>query len=109
MKFHQAPEIVKDAKGFLVPPSEFDIQFYYAGVPNPNIPPISTCVLETIDINYAPDGFNAYEVPTENVPAVGRTGMPVAINLTLQFKEVNYLTKEDYKSENGLTSLSPFK
>ena len=98
LTFHQAPEILDDfgqAKGFLVPPSEFDIQFYYNGAQNPNIPSVGTCVLESIQVNYAPNGFTAYEIPGENAPALGRTGMPVAIQLTLQFKEVVIITKSD--------------
>jgi hypothetical protein len=104
LRFHQAPEILKGDKGsetsgFLVPPSEFDIKFYYAGGENPNIPQIATCVLTTIDINYAPNGFSAYEVPGENKPSLGRTGMPVAIQATLQFQETTYLTKEDFRED----------
>jgi hypothetical protein len=56
-------------------------------------------VLTTIDVNYAPNGFSAYEVPGENSPALGRTGMPVAIQLTLQFQETTFLTKEDYRND----------
>lgn len=97
LKFHSSPEFEKNTgKGFLIPPSEFDIRFYYGGGQNPNIPPIATCVLTTIDVNYAPNGWAAYEIPGENKPSLGRTGMPVAIQMSLQFKEVTYLTKEDY-------------
>lgn len=99
MRFHQAPEILEGAGGFLVPPSEFDIKFYYAGRENPNIPQIATCVLTTLDINYAPNGWSAYETPGENNPALGRTGMPVAIQATLQFQEVTYLTKSDFRKD----------
>jgi hypothetical protein len=99
LRFHQAPEFVKDSQGFLTPPSEFDIRFYYGGSQNPNIPQIATCVLTTIDVNYAPNGFTAYEVPGENFPALGRTGMPVAIQLTLQFQEITYLTKRDFRGD----------
>ena len=93
--FHQAPEILAGAGGFLVPPSEFDIQFYYNGAQNPNIPTVGTCILKGIQVNYAPNGFTAYEIPGENAPALGRTGMPVAIQITLQFQEVVILTKND--------------
>lgn len=105
LRFHQAPELLKETQGFLVPPSEFDIKFYYAGAQNPNIPPISTCVLTGIDVNYAPNGFSAYEVPGENKPALGRTGMPVAIQVNLQFQETTYLTKEDFKNTRGSATL----
>ena len=93
--FHQAPEILAGAGGFLIPPSEFDIQFYYNGAQNPNIPTVGTCILKGIQVNYAPNGFTAYEIPGENAPALGRTGMPVAIQITLQFQEVVILTKTD--------------
>ena len=56
-------------------------------------------MLESIDLNYAPNGFSAYEVPGENKPSLGKTGMPVAIQMTLQFKETTYLTKEDFRQD----------
>jgi hypothetical protein len=100
LRFHQAPEILKEnggvAGGFLVPPSEFDIRFYYSGSENPNIPQIATCVLTTMDVNYAPNGWSAYEVPDEFKPSIGRTGMPTAIQITLSFQETTYLTKDDF-------------
>jgi len=100
LKFHQAPEISTEGKGFfLVPPSEFDIQFYYNGKINPNIPRISTCVLESIDLDYAPNGFTAYEVPNEPKPSLGRTGMPVAIRMSLQFKETDIITKSFFGTD----------
>ena len=98
LRFHQAPEIAENTNSFfLVPPSEFDIKFYYNGKENDNIPKISTCVLETITVDYAPNGFSAYEVQNEPYPSIGRTGMPVAIRLSLQFKETEYLTKQHYR------------
>lgn len=100
-RFHQAPELVQGAQGFLIPPSEFDIRFYYGGAQNPNIPQIATCILTTLDVNYAPNGWTAYEVPGENNPSLGRTGMPVAIQLTLQFQEKSYLTKKDFRNDNS--------
>lgn len=105
-RFHQAPELVKGAEGFLIPPSEFDIKFYYAGSMNPNIPAMATTVLTQIDVNYTPNGWTAYEVPGENKPALGRTGMPVAIQLMLQFKETTFLTKDDFKDDSGVKSLA---
>jgi hypothetical protein len=95
--FHQAPEINTDTNGyFLVPPSEFDIKFYYNGVENPNIPKISTCVLTSIDMDYAPNGFSTYEVVGENRPGIGKTGMPVAIRMSLQFTETEILLKDHF-------------
>lgn len=98
LKFHQAPEIATEGAGaFLIPPSEFNIEFYYNGEINPNIERISNCVLESIDYDYAPNGFSAYE--TENPsPSSGGTGMPVAIRLSLAFKETEYKTKSNYSN-----------
>lgn len=98
LRFHQAPELLEGAGGFLVPPSEFEIKFYYGASENPNIPPILTSVLTNIDVNYAPNGFSAYEVAGENKASLGRTGMPVAIQVLLQFQEITYLTKKDFNS-----------
>jgi hypothetical protein len=93
-RFHQAPEIDRQTRGFFfVPPSEFDIKFYYNGYENENIPKISTCVLTNVSIDYAPNGFAAYEVPGDLRPKIGRSGMPVATRLTLQFQEVEMITK----------------
>lgn len=106
LRYHQAPSKLNSSEngaeigGFLVPPSEFDIKFYYGGRENPNIPPIaSNCILKTIDVNYAPEGFQTYEVPGENFPTYGRTGMPVHINVQLQFQETKYLTKDDFNKD----------
>jgi hypothetical protein len=106
LQFHQAPEIRKDSYSvFLIPPSEFDIKFYYNGHENPNIPKISTCVLENIDVDYAPGGFSTYEVPGQFKPTEGGTGMPVAIRLSLSFKETEFMTKDHYqKSDTSYSS-----
>ena len=99
LRFHQAPEIKSNSGGyFLIPPSEFDIKFYYNGKINPNIDPVSSCVLTGINIDYAPGGFTAYERLNELRPALGRTGMPVNINLSLSFTETLYITKDKYSN-----------
>lgn len=104
--FHQAPEVLQQGAGalggyFLVPPSEFDIKFYYNGLENPNIPKISTCVLSAIDVDYAPNGFSAYETDKRE-PKKGGTGMPVGIKLRLQFTETEIMTKRNFKSNSGI-------
>jgi hypothetical protein len=102
-RFHQAPELdlyeSGRQTGMLIPPSEFDIKFYYAGKQNPNIPRIGSCVLQNVQVNFAPRGWSAYEVPGENSPSLGRTGMPTAIQMSLQFKETTYITKQDFSSQ----------
>jgi len=105
LKFHQAPEVKTGTAGyFLVPPSEFDIEFYYNGQINPNIPTISTCVLMSIDMDYAPNGFHTFETPGDNSPQLGATGMPTAIRMDLSFKETEIMTKFNFQDEAGLIS-----
>jgi len=100
LQFHQAPELKREFNGYyLIPPSEFDIKFYCNGQINTNIPAISTCVLQSVDVDYAPHGFTAYEVPGQITPSEGGTGMPVAIQLTLQFREAEIMTKDNFNTE----------
>lgn len=94
-KFHAAPELVSGTFGrYLLAPSAFDIKFFYNGQINPNIPKISTCYLQNVQADYAPNGFSAYEVQGQNTPSLGGTGTPVAIRLQLQFMEGTMITKE---------------
>lgn len=115
LRFHQAPEILgaENIGGlggfFLVPPSEFDIKFFYNGMENPNIPKISTCVLTNLDIDYAPNGFSTYEIPTQPTPRKGQTGMPVAIRLSMEFKETEMLTKSNFSRDAGRASKQEIK
>jgi hypothetical protein len=104
LRFHQAPEIKKNSGGFfLIPPSEFDISFMYNGKVNPNMDAISTCVLKNIAVDYTPKGFYAFEsLGSIDTPEIGRTGMPVGINLSLSFMETQIITKEYYAGyDNG--------
>lgn len=83
-KFHAAPEIPETGNGrYFVPPDEFDIVFMYGDKRNPNLPNLSTCVLQGIDINYASAGqwTTFYD------------GMPVEISMQLRFKEVEIIHK----------------
>lgn len=103
LRFHQAPEIMSGTAGyFMVPPSEFDVEFYYDGQINPNIPQISTCVLTNVSADYAPNGFRAYEVPGSIGPSLGKTGMPFAIRLDLTFRELEIMTKFNYQRDESL-------
>lgn len=107
-KYHQSPELKSGTQGqFLVPPSEFDIEFFYNGRVNMNVPKVKSCVLSSVDVDYAPNGFRAYESfdkgkPNFLDPSLGGTGMPVAIRLSLSFQETAYFTKDDYRDEDNV-------
>ena len=95
-KFHSAPEIKPGSAGyFLVPPSVFNIEFYYNGKKNENLPLLSDCVCTGVSVDYAPSGWAAYEVPG-SPSSPGGTGSPFAVRLTLSFKETVILTKGLY-------------
>lgn len=103
---HAAPEILAAGTLFL-PPSEFEITFLRktmtesstvasqiggqiggsgssgSFVENTNMPRISTCVLTDITTDYSPQAFVTF-----------RDGMPVQIRMTLQFLEMDILTRE---------------
>jgi hypothetical protein len=84
-RFFAAPEIPTTGGGrYFVPPSEFDIVFMLGSSRNPNLPNISTCVLQGIDINYGSAGqWTAF-----------KDGMPVEISMQLRFKEVEIMHKD---------------
>lgn len=104
LRYHQSPDSISG--GLLTPPTNFGIKFYYAGKENPNLPAIFNCVLESMDVNYAPNGFSTYEVYGDNEPSIGGTGMPVGIQLTLNFKETQYITKSTIRQESGIRGLN---
>jgi hypothetical protein len=106
-KFHSAPEIKPGSAGFfLVPPSIFNIEFYYNGELNPNLPTITDCVCTSVSVDYAPSGWSAYEVPNpSNKPEIGGNGSPFAVRLSLAFKETIILTKNLYDRPNSSSKI----
>lgn len=81
LKFHSAPEMLGGGIGigrYYVPPSEFDIEFSVDTMGR-----ISTCVLQNITLDYAPSGTAFYN-----------NNQPVNTRMTLQFKELEFMTKE---------------
>jgi hypothetical protein len=78
-----APEIVTSLAGFFFnPPSLFDVKFMYQGQQNTNINKLKRSVLESVDVNYAPNGWSAHE-----------DGAPVQTTMTLQFREIELVDK----------------
>lgn len=83
-KLHMHPEF-KDKKGFLfIYPSEFDIVYYNGNSENLNLPRFTSCVLTDCNISYTPNqNFSAFA-----------GGAATQITMTLTFKELAILTKE---------------
>jgi len=84
-RFHGAPEISGFGGLLWIPPADFDITFFNKGVENVNILRINTCVLERIEVDYA---------PTSGIYSTFRNGHPVAVRLSLGFRELEPLHKE---------------
>jgi hypothetical protein len=85
LRFHAAPEINPLSFGLTwIPPAEFDVTFFNKGVENTNILRINTCVLERIEVDYAPTG---------GVYSTFRNGHPVAVRLSLGFRELEPIHK----------------
>lgn len=84
-KFHSAPDIGAGSIGrYFVIPSTFDIEYMMSGgQANQNLHKISTCVLQTVSVDYAPRGFVTYD-----------DGMPVQTRMTLQFQETEIMNKQ---------------
>ena len=86
---HSAPEFLDGSGGvILVPPSDFDITFMRkvesGFVENTNMPRMTSCVCEDVQVDYAAAGqFSTYT-----------DGMPVQIRMRLSFKEIDIITRE---------------
>ena len=87
-RFHMAPELKGGRDRFLTLPSTFDIHYMYQNTPsssaeNTYYNKIATCVLESCNVDYAPEGLTSFQ-----------SGAPTAITMELQFMETQLLTKE---------------
>lgn len=81
-RYYALPEI-SSAKAFYIFPSEFEISFMQGQKINPHIPKIATTVLESISVNYMP----------KNVWAVLPNGAPLALSISMQFKELELVDR----------------
>ena len=75
-------------RGYFNVPSEFQITYMYRENINTYIPRISRCVLETMNVDYAPEGvFSTFKADDKGAP-------PVLAKVDLGFKETEIMTKE---------------
>jgi hypothetical protein len=85
--FASSPTVDTAGAGmYFIPPSIFSMQFLMAasdgGIENDRIFKVGKCILETVNVDYAPNGWAAYS-----------GGAPVQTQLTLQFKEIQILDR----------------
>ena len=89
-RFHMAPELKGNNHRYLTLPSTFDIHYMFQDSPTSLQPQensfyskIATCVLESVSVDYSPGGVHSFA-----------DGAPTQINMTLNFKETELLTKD---------------
>jgi len=88
-KFHRAPEYKFDSNNLYMRfPSEFDISFMHRGTENEWLFKISTCALTNMTVNHSPEGQYAAH----------SDGSPFATEMTLEFTELELLSKESHKN-----------
>lgn len=84
LRLHSVPELDQVTRGFTyIPPAEFDFTFYNKGIENLQVPRINTCVMDAIEVDYAPSG----------VYSTFSNGHPVMTRLSLGVREVEPLHK----------------
>jgi hypothetical protein len=86
-RFHMHPDL--NATGvFLKFPSQFDIVYYFDGEVNTNLNKVATCVLTDFLVKYGSenDKFSSF-----------KDGVPVETTITMVFKEISTLTKQQIK------------
>ena len=87
-KANMLPEIKEGTGGRgMVVPNTFDIRYMYMNTDNDFLHKISTCVLESMNVTYGGDRYRTF-------PDAGDGTPPVETTMTLNFKELELITKE---------------
>ena len=83
-----APWLVKGAGGMLfIPPSSFKLDFFFNGKINENVGKVTESVIESIEVNYAPNGWSTHT-----------DGSPVQTTMTISFKEIEIVDRDKIES-----------
>tara|TARA_B100000768_G_C11234049_1_gene356400 strand:- start:36 stop:1214 length:1179 start_codon:yes stop_codon:yes gene_type:complete len=87
-RFHMAPELKGGNNRYLTLPSTFDIHYMYQqdqDTANENnfYSKIATCVLQSVDVDYTPNGVKSFH-----------DGAPTQITMGLSFMETELITKD---------------
>lgn len=105
-QYHMLPEEKNEFGGgrFWINPSDFDIEFYKFNTENktevyenPFLPPLSTCILKNVSVNFVPNGeFLTHE-----------DGAPLGISMRLEFTETEVFTKTRFKELHSIKFHKP--
>lgn len=88
LKFAQAPSLTGEFGSWLKYPDDFDIGFYFNGKINPHVHRISSCAMTNITVDYSGG--------SGGMP-IFKDGFPQSILLSMQFTELEMMTKERIK------------
>jgi len=91
LRYYSLPEI-STSKFFYILPAEFEISFMLGGKDNPHIPRITTSVLQRVGVNYSPNSGVWASLPN---------GAPLAIDLTLEFLELELVDRNRVWNKNS--------
>lgn len=87
LKYHMLPSYTDSSRTFFTYPDIFEI-FLASGGSDKYLFKMHTCVLESVNTNYQPDGAFYHNL--------GSAKAPVSLQLDLQFKEMLIPSREDY-------------
>jgi hypothetical protein len=73
---------------YLIPPSIFNLQFFVKGEVSNYLPKYGDCILESVNVNHAPNGFAVFDAD----------GSMVQTQLSLSFIEMDILTRDKIDS-----------
>lgn len=99
-EYRQVQDIVKTFKTYMHPtkknngiflgyPGEFEIQYFYKGIPNEHLFKISSCALTDLKVDYGGNEFITFK-PTGTLSG----GAPSEITLSMSFTELEVLTED---------------
>ena len=93
--FKQAMAPIKSASYlFLKSPFTFRLQYLHRGSPHPALNLFKECALQTLTVNYAPEGqYATYE-----------DGVPTAYEMQMQFTELEPVFNDDYDNNDSFGS-----
>ena len=80
---------LSEGESFFITPSQFEIEYMYRKGNNNYIPRVAKCVLESMEVDYAPgEKFTTLKPDDQGAS-------PQIISIQLQFKEMLILTKKN--------------
>lgn len=99
-EYRQVQDIVKTFKTYMHPtkknngiflgyPGEFEIQYFYKGIPNEHLFKISSCALTDLKVDYGGNEFITFK-PSGTLSG----GAPSEITLSMSFTELEVLTED---------------